>query len=169
MSANTLLHNGATIRHRYKVECFEYAGGPRVWCEEFDNLVTTAGLNKYLDATLKTGLASPLWYVGLKNTGTVVLADTMASHGGWTTNTTYSTTPNPAWTPGSVAAGSVDNSGSVAVFTMNGTTTIYGAFLTDNSTVGASTGILLGAGDFGTPQPVISGNVLNVTITASLS
>ena len=29
------------------------------------NKVVTAGLNKYLDATLKTGLASPAWYVGL--------------------------------------------------------------------------------------------------------
>ena len=51
--------------------------------EEFENLVTMAGLNKYLDATLKTGLAAPAWYIGLMNTGTIVSTDTMNSHPEW--------------------------------------------------------------------------------------
>ena len=169
LSAGASTKHGMHINHHYRFECFEYEGGPLLWSEEFDNLVTTAGHNKYLDATLKTGLASPAWYIGLKNTGTVNAADTMASHSGWTTNTTYSNATNPAWTPGSIAAGSVDNSGSVAVFNINGSTTLYGAFLSDNSAVGGATGILLAAGDFGTAQPVISGNVLNCTITCTSS
>lgn len=168
-SADMGINESAKIRQHWKIECFEYEGGPRIWIQEFDNLVVTAGLNKYLDATLKTGLTSPTWYVGFKNAGTVVAGDTMASHGGWTENVTYSNATRPAWTPGSVSAGSVDNSGSVAAFSANGTTTFYGALLCDNSTVGGTTGTLLGAGDFGTAQPVISGNVVNVTITCSIS
>src|SRR4030065_2024146 len=68
----------------YQVECFG-PDGVLKWVEEFDNLVVTAGLNKYLDATLKTGLASPAWYVGLvDNAGWTGYAagGTMGSHPG---------------------------------------------------------------------------------------
>lgn len=158
----------AKIKHLYRVEC-RGRNGELKWAEEFENLVVTAGLNKYLDATLKTGLASPAWYVGLKNTGSVVAGDTMGSHGGWTENTTYSNANRPTWTPGTVGSGSVDNSGSPAAFSINGSTTIYGAFLADNNTKGGTSGTLLGGGDFGASRAVQNGDTLNVTITCSIS
>ncbi len=156
------------INQHYKVECRDKTGRLK-WLEEFDNLVVTVGLNKYLDATLKTGLASPAWYVGLKNTGAVVAGDTMASHAGWTENTTYSNATRPAFTPGTISGGSVDNSGAKAAFNINGSTTIYGAFMADNNTKGGSTGTLLGGGDFGAARAVENGDTLNVTITCSLT
>ena len=159
---------GATPHTRYSVECVGPDGQVK-WVEEFDNIVVTAGKNKLLDATIKTGLTTPLWYVGLKDTGTVVAADTMASHGGWTEDSNYSNANRPAYTPGSISAGSVDNSASKAVFNINGSTTIYGCFLADNNTVGGSTGTLYGAGDFGTPRAVISGDTLNVTVTLTIT
>jgi hypothetical protein len=159
---------GLKINQHYKVECIGKDGKLK-WVEEFDNLVVTAGRDKYLDATLKTGLASPAWYVGLKDTGTPVAADTMASHASWATITPYSNATDPAWTPGSISAGSVDNSASKAVFNINATDDIYGAFMKDNSTKGGSTGILLGAGDFGAARSVVSGDTLNVTVTCSIS
>jgi len=159
---------GLKVNQHYKVECFDKYGKPK-WVEEFDNLVVTAGRDKYLDATLKTGLASPAWYVGLKDTGTVVAADIMSSHAGWATITPYSNATDPAWTPGSVSAGSVDNSASKAVFNINATEDVYGAFMKDSSTKGGATGILLGAGDFGAMRSVVSGDTLNVTVTCSIS
>lgn len=52
----------------YEIECLDKDGNLK-WKEDFDNLVPTVGLNKFLDATLKTGLAAPSWFVGLKNNG----------------------------------------------------------------------------------------------------
>jgi hypothetical protein len=156
------------IRHHYRVESRDREGRPK-WVEDFFNLVTTAGLNKYLDACLKTGLASPAWYVGLKGSGTVAAGDTMASHSGWTEDQNYANAARPAFTPGTIANGSVDNSGSKAVFNINAGTTIYGAFLCDNSTKGGTSGTLLGGGDFSQSRAVLSGDTLNVTITCSLS
>jgi len=156
------------INQRYKVECFDKDGNEK-WVETFDNLVVTAGRNQYLDATLKTGDASPAWYVGLKDTGTPVAGDTMASHGSWVTITPYSNATNPAYTPGTISGGSVDNDASKAVFNINATDTVFGAFLTDNSTKGGATGTLLGAGDFATSRAVLNGDTLNVTVTCSIT
>lgn len=161
-------HMAVRVRHIYRVVCLDAAGNIK-WTEEFGNIVVTAGLNKYLDATLKTGLASPAWYVGLKGTGSVVAGDTMTSHAGWSEIVPYSNANRPTWTPGAISAGSVDNSGAVAAFTINSGTTVYGCFLADNNTKSGSTGNLLGGGDFGASRAVLSGDTLNVTITCSLS
>ncbi len=133
------------------------------------SLITTAGLNKLLDATLKTGLTSPAWYVGLKDIGDITLADTMASHAGWATITPYSNSINPAFSPGTIATGSVDNSSSKASFTINATDTVYGAFLTTSTVVGGATGTLFGGGDFTLPRSVLSGYTLNVTIIITIT
>src|SRR5579864_5731455 len=130
-----------TIRHHYHVECVR--AGQVVWTDDYDNLVVTAGLQKYLDATLKTGLAAPLWFVGLitgpGSGNTYAAADTMASHAGWTENQAYTNATRPAWTPGSISGGapaSVDNSGAKATFVMNASATIAGCFMTDSATKG---------------------------------
>lgn len=166
----------------YEVECYErYVRSktgkilrdrktPKLkWFERFNNQVTTVGLNQLLDATIKTGVSSPTWYVGLKGTGSLVLGDTSASHSGWTEDANYSESTRQAFTPGSIASGSVNNSASKAVFSINGTTTIYGCFLINNSTKSGTTGILYGGGDFGSSRAVISGDVLNVTVTLTQS
>jgi hypothetical protein len=155
------------IAQVYKFEHFRDGKQIDEW--EFENIVVTEGLNTYLDYTLKTGQAGPVWYVGLKNTGTPVAGDTMASHGSWTENVTYSDANRRTWTPGTVATGSVDNSASKAVFNINGTTTIFGAFMTSNNTKSGTTGILLGVGDFGASRAVINGDILNVTVTCTMT
>lgn len=142
------------------------------WKDGFNNLVTTAGLNKLLDAAFKTGLTSPTWYVGLVDNASFsayAAGDTMSSHAGWVEGTPYSNSTRPAFTPGSVSGGSVDNSASKAVFNINATLTVRGAFLADNSTKGGSTGTLYGEGDFGAARSVLSGDTLNVQITLSAS
>lgn len=157
---------GVVIRQRYEVECYG-ADGVLRWKDTFTNLVTTVGLNKYLDAALKTGLASPAWYVGLKGAGTVNAADTLASHAGWSEVNPYSG-DRPAFTPGAIAAGSVDNSASKASYSITGSATVAGAFLADAAN--GTAGTLLGAGDFaGGSKSVGSGDTLNVTVTCSMT
>ena len=159
------------VTHRFRVEAFNARGEP-LWVEEFNNLVTTAGKNAYLDARLKTGLASPSHFVGLVDGGsapTFVAADTMASHAGWTENVGYSQGTRVAWTPGTISAGSVDNSGSVATFSINATVTLAGAFLVDNSTKSGTTGTLMGEGSFSANRSLANGDTITVTITASIA
>lgn len=136
------------------------------------NLVTTAGLNKYLDATLKTGLATPAWYVGLTDgTPTVDATDVMSSHVGWVEVTAYDEATRQAWTPGTIAAGSIDNSASQATITVDtNSTTIGGAFLVDNSTKGGTTGTLLMAGVFTAGDKSLDDNdTLDITATLTQS
>lgn len=138
------------------------------WKETVENLTVTVGLNKLLDSTFKTGATSPTWYLGLVNNASFsayAAGDTMSSHVGWLEGTPYSNSTRPAWTPGAISGGSVDNSGSVATFNINATLTLRGGFIVNDNTKGGSTGTLYGEGDFGAAQPVISGNTVQFTCT----
>lgn len=165
-------HNGIgqhmTVGHHYKVECFR--DGHLIWVEEYDNIVVTVGLNDILDKYYKGATYTAAHYVGLKTTGAIAAGDTMVTHATWAeSSATYNEATRPAFTPGVVAAGSVDNSASKAVFTMNATVTITGAFVTTVNVKGGTTGTLVGGGEFSVSRSVVSGDVLNVTVTASLT
>jgi hypothetical protein len=149
---------------RYEVECYDKAGNLK-WADSFENLVVDAGLDDLLDKYFKGSTYTAAHYVGLKLTGTVAAADTMASHAGWAESSAYSDATRPALTLGSVSSQSVDNSGSKAVFNIDDTATITGCFLTTNNTKGGSTGTLYGGGDFSASKAVSDGDTLNVTLT----
>jgi len=159
--------NNIKIGHFYEVECYDQAGNLK-WKDDFENIVVTVGRNHYLDATIKTGVAAPVWYVGLKNTTAAVAADTMSTKG-FTELVPYSEATRPAYTTGTIASGSVDNSASKAEFNINGTATLGGAFLCNVNTKSGTTGILLGAGEFGASRAVISGDIVRVTVTCSIT
>lgn len=177
-SVNTQMHQAAGLQasnhigvstkfeNYYHVECHG-ADGTLKWVEDFENLVVNEGLDHILDIVLSGGVQITTWYVGLKNTGTAVAADTMLSHASWTENVTYSEAVRQTWTDGGVSGQSVDNSASKAAFSINGTTTIFGAFLVSNSTKSGSTGVLYGVGDFASSRAVINGDTLSVTITCT--
>lgn len=133
-----------------------------------ENLVTTVGLNNYLDAALKTGVSSPTWALGLTDgTPTAAAGDTSSSHAGWTEVTAYDEANRVAWTPGTISAGSLDNAGSAATFTISSdTTTVGGAFLIDENTKGGSTGTLQAVGAFTAGDKLLDDNdTLDVTAT----
>jgi hypothetical protein len=158
-------------RFIYDVRCVD-ALGELKWEEHFENLVTTQGKNNLLDVYFKGGTASTTWYVALYNSGTPVAGDTYASHAGYVEDTNYSNANRPTLTLGTISAASVDNSGNVAAFTINGTTTIVGAAVVNKNTKGdtaAAGGILYSAGAFGSPRSVVNGDTLNVTITLSFT
>ena len=151
---------------RYEIECFD-ATGRLKWRDVIDNLVVDTGLNDALDKWLKGSTYTAAFYVGLvSSTPTIAAGDTMSSHAGWTDNATYSNATRPALTLGTVASKSVDNSASKAVFNINGTATIGGAFVTTSNTKSGTTGTLISAGAFsGGNKSVSSGDTLNVQIT----
>lgn len=130
--------------------------------------ITNEGLNYAL------GLIFPITpntlYVGLiNNTPIPVLAsgDTLPSHAGWVeiAGGTGYTGNRPLWTNGSPSGQAVTNA-SYVNFAMLQILTVYGIFLT---TVAAGTGgPLFGAAPFvGGPQAVVTGDTLQVTITAA--
>jgi hypothetical protein len=64
----------------------------------------------------------------------------------------------------------VTNSASPAVFNINASATVGGAFLTSNNTKSGTTGVLFSAADFTSgDRSVITGDILNVTYTLSLA
>jgi len=157
---------GIQLNSRYEIAC--YRDGVLVWSDAFWNIVVTVGKNALLDMTFFSGVVSPTWYVGLvTNAGfsQYSATDTMGSHSGWTEDTTYSNATRPAYTVVAASAGSMSNDASRALFTINGSSTIRGAFLTNHSTKGGSTGTLYGEGDFAVARAVISGDIISVKIT----
>lgn len=159
-----------SITGAYTVECFD-ADGNLKWTEEYKNLVVTEGKNDMLDKYFSGTSYTAAWYLGLVNgasSPTYNAADTMLSHAGWTEFTSYSesTRPAPTWTSASAGAKAT----TATSFSINGSGTVAGAFMTTDSTKSGTSGILYSAGNFtGGSRTVASGDTLNVTYTATLT
>lgn len=160
----------------YHVECHDKDGNLK-WTAESKNLVVNAGL-AYMAGTALTSVAQiTTWYLGLYGAGasnTPAAGDTMSSHAGWTEVTDYSnsTRVSATFVTATTANPSVvTNAASPAVFNINGTTTVGGAFLTSGSAKSGTTGTLFSAADFGSPgdRSVVNGDTLSVTYTFSLA
>ena len=168
--------DSASAKGVYKIQCHDKDGNLK-WEDEAPNLVVNEGLQdmnaKYFTGTTYTAA----WYLGLYGSGATnspAAGDTMASHAGWTEVTDYSQATRPACTFGTPTTANpsvATNSASPASFSINGTTTVGGAFLTSNNTKGGTTGILYSAADFSAPgdRSVVSGDTLSVTYTLSLA
>lgn len=154
------------IEHTYVFEAFDKDGRLK-WREEVKNLVVTEGRNDVLDKYYKGSAYSAAHYLGLKGAGTIAAADTMASHAGWAEVTDYSQGARQTLSWGTASSGSL--AASAATFSINATVTVAGGFVTTNSTKGGTTGTLVGATDFAASRSLISGDTLNVTVTASLT
>lgn len=160
---------------KFTFECYDKDGNLK-WAEESQNKVVNVGL-QYMAGTALDGTTTRIttWFVGLKNTGTPAASDTYTSHGTWTENTTYSDAARPAAVfvaPSATDPAVVTNAASKAVFNINGSTTIYGAFLSNDSTKGGTTGayVLFSASDFtGGSRAVVNGDTLQVTYQFSLA
>lgn len=159
----------------FTVQCFDKDGNLK-WSEENHNLVVNVGLKDMNDKYFLGSAYTATWYIGLYGAGasnTPAAGDTMASHAGWTEVVTYSQATRPAATFAVATTADpsvITNSASAAVFSINGTTTVGGAFLTSNNTKGGTTGILFSASDFQSPgdRSVVNGDTLTVTYTFSL-
>jgi hypothetical protein len=157
----------------FNVRCFDKDGNLK-WEEKAHNLVVNEGLQYMNDEFFAGSSYTAAWYLGLV-TGpgagnTYAAGDTLASHAGWAENTDYSGNRKAA-TFGSATLADpsvIDNTGSIATFSMTGTATIAGAFLTDQAT--GTSGILFSVSNFQSPgdRSVVNGDTLNVTYEFSL-
>lgn len=164
-------------RGHYLVTCIG-ADGEVKWEDTIENLVTNAGKADLLDKYLAGSAYTAAWYLGLvdgASAPTYNAADTMASHAGWTESTAYSNSTRvaPTWNTASASGGGAGAAGTgtkatnAMSFTINGTATIAGVFLVNNSTKAGTTGTLYSSGSFSAGnKSVASGDTLNVTYTA---
>ena len=151
----------------FEVTCFD-PNGKLKWKDQIENLVVNVGLTDILEQYFNGSTYTASHMVGLTDgTPTEAAGDTMASHAGWVEVTAYDEANRPAYNPAAAASQSITNSASVAVFTISAdTTTIGGAFITDNNTKGGSTGTLVSAGAFTAGDKLADDNdTLNVTYT----
>jgi len=135
--------------------------------ETVENLIPTQGLNYMLGAALTGVSQSSTWYLApFEGNYTPVAGDTAATFPAAATEcTAYNEATRVVWTPGAIAAGSVSNSASQAVFTMNATKTVYGIAQLSVSTKSAITGTLVSIALFAVPKAVVATDILNVTNT----
>lgn len=139
--------------------------------ESFENLITNEGKNTILDIMFYTLAKISTWYAGLISStsySAVAVGDTMASHAGWTEFTSYAEANRVTWTTGAVASQAVTN-GSPMVFSINGSGTVKGIFITSNNTKSGTTGKLWSAALFASDQAVVNGDTLNLTYTVTAS
>lgn len=145
--------------------------GKEIWQEDWENIITTAGLNYLIDTALSGGTPITAWFIGLVSgaTPTFAAGDTSASHAGWTEATGYDQATRVAFVDAGAVAGAVTNSASEATFTINASLTIGGAFLISNNTKGGTTGTLYAEGNFATDRTVVDNDILEVTCTFSVA
>ena len=161
----------------YTFQCYDAAGNLK-WEDVAPNKVTTVGVQdmntKYFTGSAYTGA----FYLGLITgpgaSNTYNFADTMSSHAGWTEATGYSQANRPTCTfgaPTNANPSVATNSASTASFSMTGSATIGGAFLTTNNTKSGTTGTLFSAASFQSPgdRTVVNGDTLVLTYTFSLT
>jgi hypothetical protein len=157
----------------FTITCRDKDGNLK-WEETNPNLVVNEGLQNMNTEYFKGVTYTAAWFIGLVQgpaSGTTFNAgDTLATHAGWTEDTSYSGN-RKAVTFGTATTADpsvISNTASPSQFTMNGTTTIGGAFLCSVAT--GTSGILFSASDFQAPgdRSVVSGDVLNVTYTFNL-
>jgi hypothetical protein len=145
------------------------------WADTFRNTVKTLGKNHILDTEFRGSAYTAAWYVGVISsvsyTDVTNVADTMASHSGWTeagpTNApNYSQGTRPALTFGTPAASASLSTSAASAFSITSTGTLKGAFITTNSTKDGTTGTLYSSALFsGGDRAVGNGDTVNVSAT----
>ena len=151
----------------YTVECVG-ADGQVKWSETIKNLVVTVGKNAMLDEFFAGSAYTAAWYLGLvdgASSPTYNAADTMGSHAGWSEFTSYSeaTRPAPTWS----AASSGSKATTATSFSINGSGTVAGAFMTTGSAKSGTTGTLYSAGNFSTAKITTAGDTVSVTYSTT--
>ena len=156
---------------KFTFECYDNEGKLK-WTAESKNLVVNVGLQYMAGTALANSTAQiTTWYVGLYGaaaSNTPAASDTMSSHSGWTEIDCYSNATRPAATFAASTNANpsvVTNTSNKAVFNIDATATVGGAFLTSNNTILGTTGTLFSAADFQSPgdRSVVSGDVISVT------
>ena len=154
----------------FTVICHDADGNVK-WEDDFHNLVPSQGL-QYMSASFfnATGYSTAMYFGLITGPGsgtTYSAADTLASHS-WTENTDYSSGRKAITFGTPTTATPSVTTGTSSVFTMTGSATIAGAFVTNASS--GTSGVLFAEGDFtGGDKSVTTGDTLAITYTFSLT
>lgn len=135
------------------------------WSE--DNIVVNEGLNHLLNSTFHGAAQATTWYCGLFEANYTPVATDTASNiaTNATESTAYDETTRPEWVEAAAASQSITNAANKALFTMNETKSIYGAFLVSSNTKGGTSGVLFAATRFAAVRNVVATDQLLVTYT----
>jgi hypothetical protein len=159
----------------FTVQCIG-ADGQVKWEENLKNLVVNQGLQDMNTRYFKGVTYTATWYLGLYGaaaSNNPTASDTAASHPGFTEIVPYSNATRPAATFGTATTADpsvISNVASPAVYTINATATVGGAFLISDNTKSGTAGVLFSASDFAAPgdRAVSSGDTINVSYQFSL-
>ena len=164
LSLGSRTHTGVT----YRIE--HLRGGQVLSCEEVENLMPAEGRNHMLGVTFKSVAPVASWFLGVFENNSYPGDDLKASTVVATLGESlaYIPTTRPAFTPGAIAAGAVDNMAARAEFTFTEAKRIYGAFMASSPTRGSGTGVLISAARFAASKDVTAGDTLRVTAAFEL-
>jgi len=176
LTCNIKASEDAKATGLFEIKCHDKDGNLK-WEAQSKNLVVNVGLAYMAGTALTSTTPITTWYLGLYGAGasnTPANGDTMLSHLGWTEVVAYSNVTRVATTFVAATTANpsvVTNTVSPAVFNINGTMTVGGAFLTSGSAKSGTAGTLFSAADFGSPgdRNVVNSDTLSVTYTFSLA
>jgi len=168
------LQDSAKLRGRWEIEVYDNKEDMNLISKsECTNVLTDEGLDHVLNAVLHAATQITTWYCIIYETNTAGAAAQTYAVPVWTETAAYDEATRPEYVEAASTAKSTTNSASKAVFTASATKTFYGAALVGGGSAAttksdvAGGGTLLCAGLFGTAQPVIDGNVVNLTYTVT--
>lgn len=136
------------------------------------NLITTEGLTYLIDVGIANGTKLASWYVSLFSGNVTVLSTWTAANyvANATEFTNYDEANRPTYTPGTPAAGAVDNLSSRATFTIGvGGGTVRGGALISSNVKSGVAGSLYAAARFAADRTLVEDDVFNVGYTLTLT
>ncbi len=136
------------------------------------NIVPDAGLDAFLDIMGNAATQITTWYVVVFESDTTPAAGhTYAAPVYTEVNAAIDEATRPEWVESAASSQSITNSANKATFTFNDTKTVYGAALVGGGSAPTTKGNTAGGGSllcsvkFGTSKPVVSADVLKITVT----
>ena len=172
---NNGANDGAAAGGIFHFQCHD-KNGTLKWEDSCHNLVVNAGLQDMNNKYFKGSSYTAAWYLGLVDASgfsAYSANDTMSSHAGWNETTAYSGSNRGTvtfGTPTTADPSVITNSASATQFSINGTVTVKGAFLTQTADKTTNPGVLFSVSSFQAPgdRSVVNGDTLTVTYTFSL-
>jgi len=163
--------SGAKFRGVWEIEVLDKKGGKVISRSRCENIITDQGLDSVLNVYLHAATQITTWYCVIFEDNFTPDGDETYAVPEYTETEAYDEATRPEYEEAAASSQSITNSANKAVFTASATKTFYGAALVgggSDPTVKSNTaggGTLLCAGKFATAQPVIDGNVVNLTYT----
>ena len=164
---------GAKLKGQYNWRIIR--DGKVIYDDTFRNSFTNEGLNHILNTVIAGSTAITAWYTVLSETNTAASTALTYAVPSFTETQSYDETLRPAYQEAPASAQSTTNAGTVAVFTISATKTIFGAGLVGGGTAGSTKADTAGGGKLlcyalaGTSRAVVDNDVINLTyvITAA--